>query len=131
MRILIIEDNTNKYAKTRKAIEEIAPQAEIFWETYAKDACDRLNMNAYDFAIIDMQMPMKVNSGISFTAGIHVLEELTKHEISMNPDIKYCISSSGEDSKDTMEKYGYEEVPFILNTPGRSIREPLKKFLGV
>ena len=128
MKILIIEDNPRKYQSTVEYVEKIMPTALTTWCSNAMYGINELLDNHYDFAIIDMQMPLRDGDSIDRQAGILVLGYID-NEKPKNPDMKFCINSSSKDTLEVLQINGYKDVDFILNNSMYNCTESFRKFL--
>ena len=109
MKILISEDNDQKFKSILNVVLSVYPEAEVTRATYSKEGVVLLKNERFNFLIQDMFLPINSDSRIDNKGGIYALNRIRHRNI----DVKYCICSSDAISYESMKEAGFQDTPFI------------------
>jgi len=87
MRILIIDDNEDKYNSIVEAVEStpIKGKAEISWANDVVSAKKCMKRQQFDLAILDIALPVRIGGKVEVGAGIELLKEVIGRGILNTP----------------------------------------------
>ena len=111
MKILISEDNYQKFKSILNVVLDVYPEAEVTRATYSKEGVVLLKNKKFDFLIQDMFLPINSDSRIDSKGGIYALNKIKHRKI----DVKYCVCSSDVISYESMKEAGFQDTPFFTS----------------
>lgn len=127
MKILISDDDTQKFEILKDIVINLIPNAEVIRTVCAKDTIIELcNNNDFDFVIQDMFLPINKNEHIDIKGGIYTLNQMKFRNI----NTKVCICSSDYISHSFMVVANFKHIPFI-NFASSFLYDDLVEFFGL
>lgn len=103
MRVLIVEDDAEKYGRIKSCLIEcqVSPES-IDHRVNAQEAISTLNHERYDLLLLDVNLPIKPDGGVQRGGGLTILRELHRNEDIQIP--QYIVGVTAYE--DVVEEFG-------------------------